>query len=231
MKELFSPFTATPIGVVQSPFKEKFGTPRQSLIAKTTSSQIRWNKKLVREGMLEGFEVGHYVWIVFLFHLSSNKKVLEKVHPPRLRGKTMGALATRTPHRPNPIGLSLGKISKIDKMHLTIDGLDLVDGTPVLDIKPYLQSFDRPRGKSIHWVDETPFNRLQIQWKKNVWKTVLESEKKTYKQQLTEILREDPRPLAYLKKDDFQYFMKFGNYDVGFRIVDNVVTVNELRPL
>ncbi|MBY0314246.1 MAG: tRNA (N6-threonylcarbamoyladenosine(37)-N6)-methyltransferase TrmO [Bdellovibrionales bacterium] len=229
--EQFLPMTITPIGAIESPFKEKFGTPRQSLIARTTASAIRWNRKMVRDGMLEGFEVGHYVWVVFSFHLSSNKKVLEKVHPPRLRGKTMGALATRTPHRPNSLGLSLGRICKIEKLRLHIEGLDLVHGTPVFDIKPYLKSFDRPKGKSIHWVDETPFNRLTVRWKRSALATVHKDQQKEYKKQLTEILREDPRPLAYLKKNDFQYFMKYGDYDVGFTIVNDTVTVQELRPL
>lgn len=224
-----TPMTLHPIGIIESPFKEKFGTPRQSSIAKTTVSSIRWNKKIIREGMLEGLEIGQYIWVIFWFHLSTNKKILEKIHPPRLRGKTMGIFATRTPHRPNPLGLSLGRICQIDKNRIHIEGLDLVDGTPVFDIKPYLKTFDKPRGHAIHWIDETPFQQLKVSWKKSVLSMLSDEEKKTYKKQLTEILKEDPRPLAYLNKKDFQFYMKFGRYDVGFKVEGHTLTINSLR--
>lgn len=218
------------IGQIHSPFKDKFGTPRQSQIAKSTVTKIVLDKKVASSEMLDGLRVGTYLWVLFWFHLNVQKKKISKVRPPRLRGETRGVLATRSPHRPNPIGLSLGKIVKIQKHEIWLEGLDLVDETPVVDIKPYHPEFDRPQEKTkASWIDEHPFPQLEVKFNKDVFGKMASEEIAKLKTQLKEIISEDPRPLAYLNKPDHVYWIKYGKFDVGFEITNSIATVTQLK--
>jgi tRNA-Thr(GGU) m(6)t(6)A37 methyltransferase TsaA len=219
------------IGLVRSPFKDKFGTPRQSQIAKKTVSRLVLDKKIAPPEILEGLEPDTYIWILFWFHLNQSKKPIRKVHPPRLRGKTMGVLATRSPHRPNPIGLSLGKVLSVDKHIITVEGLDLVDKTPIVDIKPYLPDFDKPAAKNFTWIEQNPFPQLTVEFAPGVFEGFGKKETASLKEELADILSEDPRPLAYLKRPLHMYWVKYGDYDVGFKIEDDALTVLTLKPL
>ncbi len=219
------------IALVHSPFIDKFGTPRQSLIAKHTLSTLDFDKKKIPGEMLEGLEVGTYIWVLFGFHLNQQKKTIVKVHPPRLRGKKMGVLATRSPHRPNPVGLSLAKIESIGKNKIAVSGLDLVDQTPVYDVKPYLPNFDKPREKQILWVGDYPFPTLKVLFARNVLAPIPASEQTLFKKQLKEILCEDPRPLAYLEKKSFTYWLSYGSWDIGFEVDGETLTVRSLKKI
>ncbi|MCC6137751.1 MAG: tRNA (N6-threonylcarbamoyladenosine(37)-N6)-methyltransferase TrmO [Bdellovibrionaceae bacterium] len=214
------------IGVIHSPFIDKFGTPRQSQIAKSTTSELLFEKKIVTSPMLDGFKVGDPIWVIFGFHLNNQKKPIAKVHPPRLKGKKIGVLASRSPHRPNPIGLSIGFITKITNTSLFVSGLDIVHGTPVYDIKPYLPEFDRPKNKkAADWVRKNPFTKLKVRFTTEI--ALPAKEKAELKKCLREILSEDPRPLAYFSKPDHQYWMKYQKWDVGFTISDPYLNVNK----
>jgi len=219
------------IGTVKSPFKDKFGTPRQSQIAKKTVSKIVLDKKLAPPETIEGLEPNTYVWVLFWFHLNKQKNRITKVHPPRLRGKSMGVLATRSPHRPNPIGLSLGKITDIQKNIISIQGLDLVDKTPVLDIKPYLPENDIPNDKTSLWVENNPFPSLEVTFSEKIFEGLSKKASAQLEEDLRDILTEDPRPLAYLNRPQHVYWLKFGDYDVGFEIKGEKLTVKQLKPL
>lgn len=120
-----------PVGHISSVFKEKFGTPRQFGFASNGFGRLKM------ETTLEGFTEGMYVWLLFVFHLDLHCSK-QKIKPPKLGGQKLGVFATRSPHRPNPIGLSLGRIEKVDEDSLILSGIDLVDGTPILDVKPYI---------------------------------------------------------------------------------------------
>ena len=124
-----------PIGKVHSVFKEKFGTPRQFGFASNGFGRL----ELDSCSACYGFEEGMYVWLFFVFHLDLHCTKL-KIKPPKLGGQKLGVFATRSPHRPNPIGLSLGKIERVEPNSLVLSGIDLVEGTPVLDVKPYILS-------------------------------------------------------------------------------------------
>lgn len=217
------------IGIIQSPFIDKFGTPRQSQIAKHTLSTLVLDRQKYPSEMLDGLQIGTFIWVIFGFHLNQSKKPLIKVHPPRLRGKKMGVFATRSPHRPNPLGLSLAKIEELKKNQIVLSGLDLVDQTPVYDIKPYLPIFDRPRGKQNLWMTEIPFPKLRVRFSKNALKETESSKKVLFKKQLREILSEDPRPLAYLQKSDHLYWLRYGELDVGFEVSKSTLTVVQIR--
>jgi tRNA (adenine37-N6)-methyltransferase len=217
------------IGHVVSPFIDKFGTPRQSLIATHTRSFLQFDKKKIPHEMLEGLELGSYIWIIFGFHLNQQKKTIVKVHPPRLRGKKMGVLATRSPHRPNPIGLSIARIEDISRNQIEVSGLDLVHQTPIYDIKPYLPEFDRPREKQLRWIKENPFPHLKVRFAPQALSSIPEETRALFQKQIRQILKEDPRPLAYLEKTSHVYWLRYSDWDIGFQIKNTLLTVINIK--
>lgn len=150
------------IGILESCFREKFGTPRQAMLAKSATARLRVRREFTPEHSLRGLEGFSHVWLISLFHLNANKAFRPIVHPPRLKGRTMGVFATRSPHRANPLALTLARLEGVEKDTLLLSGIDLVDGTPVLDIKPYLPDGDRAPGASKGWAGSRPFPRLRV---------------------------------------------------------------------
>lgn len=150
-------FTFTPIAVVRSPYRERYGAPHQASVIRGTREQAQ------AEGViellphvpidalrhLEGFD---YVWAIYVFHLNRGYKPL--VRPPRTPKVAHGVLATRAPHRPCPIGLSALRLVRVEGRAIVVRGLDLLDGTPVLDLKPYLAYADAFPDARAGWVDE-----------------------------------------------------------------------------
>lgn len=166
-----------PIGLMKSVFTDKNGTPRQPLVAESRGS-LRIAKNVFNNPShsLHGLEKYSHVWIIFAFHKNSDESnaicssssspsssssrqtkffTKAKVHPPRLGGAAVGVFACRSPHRPNPIGLTLAKIERIADEVVEFSGVDLIDGTPVLDLKPYIPDYDQPKSKRRKWVVET----------------------------------------------------------------------------
>ena len=148
--------STVPIGKIESVYRLCVGTPRQGMLAPSSRGRVVLDTTRIRPDSLDALEQYSHLWIVFIFHLNTNKDAVKKaessgyetfpskVRPPALGGKRVGVFATRTPHRPAPIGFSLCKIDSIDKKNFCVhvSGLDLVDGTPVLDIKPYVPHYD-----------------------------------------------------------------------------------------
>ncbi|MCK5844265.1 MAG: tRNA (N6-threonylcarbamoyladenosine(37)-N6)-methyltransferase TrmO, partial [Victivallales bacterium] len=127
-----------PIGIIHSCFKEKFGIPRQSRLIQSATATLELIAPYNVEEALRGIEEFSHLWIVFAFHESVCEKFQPTVRPPRLGGNTrVGVFATRAPFRPNPIGLSVVELKGVNKTTLELAGGDFLDGTPVLDIKPY----------------------------------------------------------------------------------------------
>lgn len=149
--------TFRPIGVVHSPYKERFGTPRQPNVTQQVmgDAQLEASIELFEhtkyERSLQGLEGFEYIWVVFWMHLNSTWGPMVK--PPRGPKKKMGVFATRSPNRPNPIGLSALKLTGIEGRMLKVIGLDILDGTPVLDIKPYVPYADAFEGAKAGWLD------------------------------------------------------------------------------
>ncbi|GFS34409.1 hypothetical protein TNIN_101391 [Trichonephila inaurata madagascariensis] len=135
-----------PIGFISSCFKSKNGIPRQPSLCPKAKGTLSIEKNIFTnpEHSLIGLEEFSHVWIIFIFHKNGHNSVRAKVHPPRLNGSSVGVFSTRSPHRPCAIGLSLTKLDKIEGNTLFLSGLDLLDGTPVLDIKPYIPLYDIP---------------------------------------------------------------------------------------
>ena len=162
-------YPLVPIGTVQSCFLDCAATPRQPGLCPDTRIALQFDRRLSPE-IFDGLAAHSHLWIVYVFHKNTNsdrtmahleagKTFPSKVKPPRRRGKEvpkLGVLGTRTPHRPNPIGLSLGQLCEVDasRRRLVVGGTDIVDGSPSLDIKPYLPCYDsRPLAPSLQSPD------------------------------------------------------------------------------
>ena len=154
------------IATLKSCFPEKHGTPRQGLKAPTTRGIVTLKPEVGVESLVGLEDFGH-IWLVFVFHAHSGDYSTQKtkIRAPRLMGKKVGIFASRTPHRVNPIGLTLCKLDKIVKNQLFISGIDLIDQTPILDIKPYHPS-DEVHSAYPSWVvDATSIPTLAVTWK------------------------------------------------------------------
>ena len=150
--------TAQVVAVVHSPWTERHGTPRQSLRALGMESGIvEGTIELKREyatEFLKDLDSFSHIWLLPWFHLNGHRKK-PLVQPPR-GGPKRGVLATRAPHRPNPLGLSVVELIKIEGRVLHVRGLDLIDGTPILDIKPYISDYDAHPEASRGWLEDMP---------------------------------------------------------------------------
>lgn len=161
------PHTVSPIGYLHSCFKEKFAIPRQPQLAPAATGVLELMPPFDTGDAVEGLEQVSHVWLLFLFHQALEDKPRLKVRPPRLGGnRSLGVFATRATHRPNGIGQSVVKLEKVEPGRLWLSGLDLLDGTPVIDIKPYVPYADivssarnaiadaPPAALPVHWTDE-----------------------------------------------------------------------------
>ncbi|XP_011623810.2 uncharacterized protein LOC18435423 isoform X1 [Amborella trichopoda] len=164
-KSGFTSYPMTPIATVQSCFSTRNGTPRQPLLIPLARACLVLDPSQIPPATLEGLSGFSHCWILYVFHLNTdleklwgkptNSKFKAKVRVPRLKGGKMGVFATRSPHRPCPIGLTVAKIEGVHGCMVSLSGVDLVDGTPVLDIKPYLPYSDSIKGATVpEWLEE-----------------------------------------------------------------------------
>lgn len=197
------------IGRIESCYKDKFGTPRQPGLVPLAEGKILIDAKWQPEISLQGLQGFSYVWVIFLFHKNTNQRFHAKVHPPRLGGDSMGVFATRSPHRPNPIGLSLLKLESVHQDHLVVSGLDLIEGTPILDIKPYLSEVEGPlktqqlNSTSVEgWVQSTEARKTWIfKWTTTAQTQLIDWQNQYHRSRLQELIEQvigqDPRPIIY----------------------------------
>lgn len=159
-----------PIGVAHTCFKEKFGIPRQPGLVASARAVIKLRNEASLRGALSGLEGFSHLWLVFVFHengLAAGRTWKPSIRPPRLGGaRKVGVLASRSPHRPNPIGLSVVRLDKVIAAakggpELHVSGVDLLDGTPILDVKPYLPYADSVPAARAGWADE-PIERVEV---------------------------------------------------------------------
>ncbi len=156
------PATLRVIGALQSCFREKFGTPRQPLVVPGATASLTIDKEFLPEHSLSGLDRFTHVWLISYFHLNTNKTVRPKIHPPRLKGESVGLFASRSPHRPSPIGLSLARLVAVKGATIHLAGIDLVDGTPILDVKPYIPEWDSVPDAGAGWTKDVPFPSLSV---------------------------------------------------------------------
>lgn len=189
-----------PIGFVKSCYPDKFGTPRQSGLVPTATAELRILPEFQPELSLQGLEEFSHLWVIFHFHKNSNLIFRPKVHPPRLGGETTGVFASRSPHRPNPLGLSLARIEKIEGSTLWLSGLDLIDETPVFDIKPYLPTTESHPEARAAWTAK-PSEEVKIDWEPEAlsqaqaWSE--QSRRPLLRDLIESTIKLDPRPVVY----------------------------------
>lgn len=220
----------TKIATVKSDFKEKFGVPRQSGRAPSVISEIVFEKEYAVKEAFCGIGNFSHLWVIFGFSLTKEEGFSPTVRPPRLGGnKRMGVFATRSPNRPNKIGLSSCKLISVDfsdGVKLKVSGLDLVDDTPVYDIKPYIKYSDCHSDAISGFADEFQRYSLNVTIPDNL-KSLLPEEKT---EALTECLADDPRP-SYQSDPERIYKMSFADFTIGFKVKEDKLTVISIEKL
>lgn len=205
------------IAHIHNSFKEKFGIPRQSGLVEDTQSVIVFEKQYRDENALRGIEEFSHLWLIWNFSKNNKETWSPTVRPPRLGGnKRMGVFATRSPFRPNPIGLSCVELVKVEKTKeygvvLRVSGADLLDGTPIYDIKPYLCFTDSKPYAKCGFASQTKDYCLEVDFPKNLLQKI-DTDKREI---LVRLLSQDPRP-AYHNSNDRVYAMSFDKYEIKF---------------
>ena len=220
-----------PIGIVHSCFKELFGIPRQPGLVNAARGWLEFYPPFDRAEAFNGLEGISHLWITFLFHKSLNNETSLTVRPPRKEGKRMGVFATRAPNRPNQLGQSVVELERIETRHgkitLHIKGLDLIEGTPIIDIKPYVPYVDSIPDANGGFAHLAPEQRLQITFSNEANQQVDTYEKHlpALRQLINDILQFDPRPVYVRKlanKKRFGFFI----YDLDVKV--EIVTEKEV---
>ncbi|WP_180006395.1 MULTISPECIES: tRNA (N6-threonylcarbamoyladenosine(37)-N6)-methyltransferase TrmO [unclassified Acinetobacter] len=226
------------IGIMKSPYKEKFGIPRQPNLVQVESyiDMLEPYNDLLA---FEGIEAFSHLWLLWQFHDNKNQqqtKFRAQVRPPRLGGnQKIGVFATRSMYRPSPVGLSVVQLKQVKKVgkavRVYVTGSDLLDGTPILDIKPYIQysdavmeaqsgyAQDEPERKQVVWTEQAAIQKQQLLQQHKISAQMLS--------ELEQVLSLDPRP-AYQEDETRLYKMHFANIDVGFLVQPDQVLIQML---
>ena len=215
------------IARIHNAFDEKFGVPRQSGLAEEVISTIVFEEEFRAAEALRGIEEFSHLWLIWAFDRAERETWYPTVRPPRLGGnKRVGVFATRSPFRPNAIGLSCVRLLGVEKTPeghvLKVAGADLVNGTPIYDIKPYLPYADCKPDATGGFTDETVKRTVEVRFSGETLKQLTEDERR----ELTAILKEDPRP-AYQEDPEREYAFSFGGKNIGFKVAGGVLTVLE----
>ena len=229
--------TLTHIGIVHSVFKKKFGIPRQPGLANEASATIELIPPFNNEQFVRGLEGFSHIWVLFIFHVSADEGWKSTVRPPRLGGnKRVGVFASRSPFRPNPIGLSAIELKRISfekgKVFLHIKGADILDGTPVIDIKPYLPYADSIPDAIGGYAAAAPERPFEVVFSDAVNLRILEEKENGYdrlRELIVDILSHDPRPGYYTSKHEKAVFSIFIlDFEVNWHVEDEVVMVTKV---
>ncbi len=215
------------IARIRSAFPEKFGIPRQSGLVKELRAEIVFEEKFRNPDALRGIGQFSHLWLIWEFSEAKRSSWSPTVRPPRLGGnERLGVFATRSPFRPNPIGLSCVKLEEVDadRMRLVISGADLMDGTPIFDIKPYIPYADSHPEAIGGFAQEAPRPSLQVQWAVAPPAKMPAQDRKA----LEEVLALDPRP-SYQSDPNRIYGMDFAGYSVRFRVEEQILTIVEIK--
>ena len=223
-----SPLTITPIGIVHSCFKEKFGIPRQAGLITDATATLELLPPYNQEDALRGLEGFSHLWLLFIFHQNLRDSWKPTVRPPRLGGnQRMGVFATRSSFRPNPIGMSAVELAGISKnsgkLLLHLKGVDLLDGTPIIDIKPYLPYADQIPAATSGFAPDTPEATLAVEFSASALLACQMLERAGYanlRHLIHQILQSDPRPAYYTattKKTEF--ILRLFDLAITWRVV------------
>ncbi|HDS1679108.1 TPA: tRNA (N6-threonylcarbamoyladenosine(37)-N6)-methyltransferase TrmO [Pseudomonas putida] len=209
--------TVAPVGIVRSCFKEKFAIPRQPQLAPAARGVLELLPPFDQGDAVAGLEQVSHVWLLFLFHQALEDKPRLKVRPPRLGGnKSMGVFATRATHRPNGIGQSVVRLEAVEPGRLLLSGIDLLDGTPVLDIKPYVPYADSVAGASNRMASDAPA-AIDVGWSDSALPQAHEHGLRLGEplvELIEQCLAQDPRPAYQVPPPERVYGVKFWDVQV-----------------
>ena len=227
-------FQFTPIGVIRSCFREKFGIPRQSGLVPAARATLELSPPYGQAAAVRGLEAFSHLWLVFVFHGTPPGRWQPTVRPPRLGGnRRLGVFATRSTFRPNPIGLSAVRLERVaiagQRVILHLSGVDLLDGTPVLDIKPYLPYADCLPEATGGFATEAP-PHLPVEFSPAAAAFCATWPTDELRGLIVQILRQDPRP-AYRGTGTApqRYGMRLYDCDVHWEMRDGVAYVTEIQ--
>lgn len=220
------------IAKIHTDFPEKFGIPRQSGLISGLKGKIVFEPEYRTAEAIRGIEGFSHLWLLWGFSKVTRKGWTATVAPPRLGGrKKMGVFATRSPYRPNPIGLSSVKLEKIEydkKLGpvICVSGIDMLNGTPIYDIKPYLPYSDVHTDAVGGFGDDVKEHRLTVIFPEELLNILPESERET----VTEILSEDPRT-AYIHDETREWGVTYAGYNILFYVKGDTLTVHDVEIL
>lgn len=210
-------FTVSPVGYVRSCFKEKFAIPRQPQLAPAARGVLELVAPFNQGDAVQGLEQVSHVWLLFVFHQALEDKPRLKVRPPRLGGnQSMGVFATRATHRPNGIGQSVVKLDKVEAGRLWLSGIDLLEGTPVLDIKPYVPYADIIDEATNTMASAAP-QLVAVEWDAMALIQAREHGQRLNEpmiELIEQCLAQDPRPAYQTPTPERRYGAQFWDVDV-----------------
>ncbi len=220
-----------PIAHIYTDFNNKFGIPRQSGRVKSLLGKIVFLPEFRKREYLRGIEQFSHLWLIFDFSKAHKENTPPTVRPPRLGGNTrLGVFATRSPFRPNNIGLSSVKLEKIEKTEtegvvLYVSGVDMLNGTPIYDIKPYIPYTDCHTDATGGFSDTQKDHALKVIFKDGVESILNEYQKEC----VIGCIADDPRP-SY-QDDEREYSMQFSQFDIHFKVADGIATIFKIDKL
>ncbi|MBR4451720.1 MAG: tRNA (N6-threonylcarbamoyladenosine(37)-N6)-methyltransferase TrmO [Clostridia bacterium] len=219
------------IARIYNDYVSKFGVPRQSGLVENENSIIVFEPEYRYPEALRGLEEYNYLWLIWEFSEFKGKEWSPTVRPPRLGGnRRMGVFATRSPHRPNPLGLSAVRLEGIKEINgqgtvIVVSGADLMNGTPIYDIKPYLHYADCKQDSNNGFVSaESPLLEVVIDEKMSA---EIPGEKLVV---LKKVLAQDPRP-RYIDDADREFGLSFSGFNIKFKVNENILTVTEIEKI
>ncbi|EMX9180464.1 tRNA (N6-threonylcarbamoyladenosine(37)-N6)-methyltransferase TrmO [Citrobacter sedlakii] len=233
-----SHFQFEQIGVIRSPYKEKFAIPRQPGLVKSAHGELHLLPPFNQADAVRGLEAFSHLWVLFVFHQTMEGGWHPTVRPPRLGGNArMGVFATRSTFRPNPVGMSLVELKDIschkERVILKLGSLDLVDGTPVIDIKPYLPFAESLTDARASYAQHAPVAEMQVSFSDELERQfpTLEKRYPQLKTFIRDVLAQDPRP-AYRKGEETgkTYAVWLHDFNVRWRVTETGFEVFALEP-
>lgn len=220
-----------PVAYIRTEFPEKFGIPRQSGLAERLTGKIVFEKEFRNPEAFRGLSDFSHLWLIWEFSANRHNEWQPTVRPPRLGGNAhMGVFATRSPYRPNPLGLSCVELESIDFDDpegpvLYVRGADLMDGTPIYDIKPYIRYADSHPDAVCGYVDELSERKLRVKMSPEL---VAKVDDDDVLAAMVEMLSLDPRP-SYHNDPHREYGLSFAGYNVRFIVCDGVLEVVNIK--
>lgn len=234
-----STYTFEPIGVIRSCFKEKFGIPRQPGLVSEAMATLEITPAFCRMEAFRRLEDFSHIWILFVFHRTIHQGWKPTVRPPRLGGNArVGVFASRSGFRPNAIGQSAVELLAVesvkDRIRLVIGGVDLLDGTPVLDIKPYLPYTDAIPGAISGYAPQQPEERWPVVFAEEAERSCRKAQEHQYpelRNLISKLLSLDPRPGYRDRASPRSYGMRLWDLNITFRFLEKTIEVTAIQPI